>query len=173
MYYCELKTNDIANGAGVRVSLFVSGCDRHCKGCFQPETWDFEYGKPFTQDIYNLIEENVNREEIDGLTILGGEPLHPKNIEIVRTIVHLIKTFCPGKTVWIYTGYTYEELSKQIICLTLFPYIDVLVDGEFIEGKKNLMLEFRGSENQRIIDMKKTLKTGKLTLWENPQKGRM
>lgn len=173
MNYCEIKTNDIANGPGVRVSLFVSGCERHCKGCFQPETWDFKYGKVFTTDTYNLIEENLKRDEIEGLTILGGEPLHPKNIEVVRTIVHLVKTFCPEKTVWIYTGYTLEELSRQIVCITLFPYIDVLVDGEFMEEKKNLMLEFRGSENQRIIDMKKTLDNHKVTLWENPQKGRM
>lgn len=173
MNYCELKTNDIANGPGVRVSLFVSGCDRHCKGCFQPETWDFEYGKLFDNEVFREIDRQLDREEIEGLTILGGEPLHPKNIKVVTAIVSVIKTFHPNKTIWIYTGYTFEELMDRIETVEIFFHTDVIVDGAFIEEQKNLTLEFRGSENQRIIDLKKTFDNNKVTLWENPQKGRM
>ena len=173
MNYCEIKTNDIANGPGVRVSLFVSGCERHCKGCFRPETWDFNYGDSFTDRTIFSILNFLKREEIQGLTVLGGEPLHPKNIRMVDRLVWAVFWRFLKKDIWVYTGYTIEELVERNDTDNILNCVDVIVDGEFIEEKKNLLLDFRGSENQRLVDVKKTMKEGKVVLWENPQKGRV
>ena len=172
MNYCEIKENDIANGPGVRVSLFVSGCERHCTGCFQPETWDFDYGEPFTTETIQRLIKALDRKEIEGLTILGGEPLHPRNVETVSQLVGYFKMWASVKSIWIYTGYLFEELLDRTDISKVLMFTDVIVDGAFVEELKNITLEFRGSENQRIIDVKKTLASGELILWENPQKGR-
>ena len=172
MNYCEIKENDIANGPGVRVSLFVSGCERHCTGCFQPETWDFDYGEPFTTETIQRLIKALDRKEIEGLTILGGEPLHPRNVETVSQLVGYFKMWTSVKSIWIYTGYLFEELLDRTDISKVLMFTDVIVDGAFVEELKNITLEFRGSENQRIIDVKKTLASGELILWENPQKGR-
>ena len=172
MNYCNIKKNDIANGTGVRVSLFVSGCTHHCKGCFQPETWDFEYGQKFTLDTENEIIKALSPDYIDGLTILGGEPMEPQNQCVLLPFLRKIKNSYPSKTVWVYSGYTIEELisNSRARCKftdEILSLIDVLVDGEFILEKKNISLQFRGSSNQRIIDMKKTLINGDIVLYLN------
>lgn len=171
MYYGNIKKCDIADGEGVRVSLFVSGCTHRCKGCFQPETWDFEYGKFFGEDAMEEILEALKPAYIDGLTLLGGEPFEPKNQIDLYPFVKKVKQLYPQKDIWCYSGYTLEELlgdTKANIDVTpeLLKLIDVLVDGEFIEEKKNISLRFRGSENQRIIDVKKTLDVGHVVLWD-------
>ncbi len=158
MHYAAIKKTDIANGHGVRVSLFVSGCRRHCKGCFNSEAWDFEYGNRFGKSTMNEILEALDKEYIDGLSVLGGEPFEEENRETVYNIVRTVKERYPNKSIWCYSGFTFEELtetSRNILELT-----DVLVDGAFVEEKKNLRLQFRGSENQRILDVKKSLKKG-------------
>ena len=170
MYYGNIKSADIANGTGVRVTLFVSGCTHHCKNCFNPETWDFNYGQPFTADVENQILTDLNHDYIEGLTLLGGEPMHPLNQIGLLPFVKKVKEKFPNKTIWCYTGYVYDkdlipngrawcEASEELL-----KNIDVLVDGPFIENLKNLMLKFRGSSNQRIIDLKETLNTGTVTL---------
>ncbi len=171
MYYGNIKKCDIADGEGVRVSLFVSGCTHRCKGCFQPETWDFEYGKFFGEDAEEEILEALEPAYIDGLTLLGGEPFEPKNQIDLYPFVKKVKQFYPQKDIWCYSGYTLEELlgdTKANIDVTpeFLKLIDVLVDGEFVEEKKNISLRFRGSENQRIIDVKKTLDIGHVVLWD-------
>ena len=163
MNYGAIKENDIANGPGVRVSLFVSGCRNRCKGCFNPETWRFDYGQEFTLKTFFEIEDALDKKHIDGLTILGGDPFEPENIEIVTAICEAVKKLCPGKTIWIYTGYTYEYVSLKYP--EILDYIDVLVDGPFIEALKDISLEFRGSSNQRIIDVPESLKSGEVKLW--------
>lgn len=158
MNYCNIKKIDIANGIGVRVTLFVSGCRRHCKGCFQPETWDFNYGKEFTQDTEDEILKLLAPDYVDGLTVMGGEPFEPENQVTVYWFLKRVRDKYPNKTIWVYSGYTYEELTdteRLPKCENLLSLIDVLVDGPFIEEKKNLTLPFRGSENQRIIEMKR------------------
>lgn len=162
MNYGRINKTDIANGPGVRVSLFVSGCRNRCKGCFQPETWDFNYGEKFTKDMYIEIDDALSEGYIEGLSILGGDPFEPENIEVITDLCKFIKTFSPCKTIWIYTGYLYEDLKD----LEIMEYIDVLVDGPFIESKKDISLQFRGSSNQRIIDVKKTRRSGTITLWK-------
>ena len=176
MNYAEIKSVDIANGPGVRVSLFVSGCTHHCKGCFNEVTWDFNYGKPFTEDTIKYIMDLMRPSYIKGITILGGEPFEKENQKSVLSLLEEIyrdKHLC-NKSIWIFSGYTYEQLmlnkpggDKNDIDLIL-SYVDVLVDGPFIEGKKNLSLRFRGSENQRIIDIKRTNFYNKVILWEDP-----
>lgn len=162
MNYGEIKTYDIANGPGVRVSLFISGCTRYCPGCFNEEAWAFNFGKKFTDHTLNYILELSKRDYIDGLSILGGEPLHPKNIETVYEIVSVFKFVYPNKDIWLWSGYTYEELNERmennsdVITKLIFKYIDVLVDGPFEKTKKDLLLRFRGSSNQRIIDIQKS-----------------
>lgn len=175
MNYAEIKQVDIANGPGIRVSLFVSGCRHHCKGCFNEVTWDFNYGKEFTQEVINKIKDLMRPSYIKGLTILGGEPFEKEN---QKEVLHLIEEIrkdeeLHNKSIWIFSGFTYEQLmdnkpdgDKNDINLIL-SYIDILVDGPFIEEKKNLSLRFRGSENQRLIDMKKTNYYNKVVLWEN------
>lgn len=162
MNYGRLNKHDIANGTGVRVSLFVSGCRNRCRGCFQPETWDFNYGEPFTLKTFFEIEDALDQKHIDGLTILGGDPFEPENIEMVTAICKAVYRLCPGKTIWIYTGYLYENFKEHEI----MRYIDVLVDGRFIEKLKDISLKFRGSSNQRIIDVPASLKSGEVKLLE-------
>ena len=172
MNYAAIKKCDIANGTGVRTSLFVSGCRHHCKGCFQPETWDFDFGNEFTTDIEDDIIESLKPDYIEGLTLLGGEPFEPENQRVLVKFLKRVREVYPDKSIWCYSGYLFdEELLKDSnarceVTDEMLSYIDVLVDGEFVLEKKNIMLKFRGSENQRIIDVKKSIKTGEIILWE-------
>ncbi len=162
MFYGEIKERDIANGIGVRVSLFVSGCTNRCKGCFNKQTWDFNFGEEYTAETENRIIELLKPDFVTGLTLLGGEPFEPKNQEELLKLTDRVKKEMPNKTIWCYTGFTYEKLKTDgEYCRTEFTdrmlnNIDVLVDGKFVEEKKNIRLKFRGSENQRIIDLNKT-----------------
>lgn len=162
MNYGKINKTDIANGPGVRVSVFVSGCDRRCPGCFNPETWNFGYGDKYTSDTVDEILEALAPDYISGLTVLGGEPLHRVNYPEVLTLCYRVKRTYPNKTIWIYTGDTYENISN----LSIFGFIDVLVDGAFIEAKKDITLKFRGSRNQRLIDVQASRKSGRVKLWE-------
>ena len=150
MNYAEIKKVDIANGPGVRVSLFVSGCRNHCKGCFNPETWDFDYGRPFTGETEDEIIEALRPSWIQGLSILGGEPTEEENAAVLIPFLKRVRAVLPDKDIWLYSGYTYEALrDKEILTLA-----DVLVDGPFLLEQKDAGLAFRGSRNQRIIDLK-------------------
>ena len=150
MNYAEIKKVDIANGPGVRVSLFVSGCRNHCKGCFNPETWDFDYGRPFTRETEDEIIEALCPSWIQGLSILGGEPTEEENAAVLIPFLKRVRAVLPDKDIWLYSGYTYEALrDKEILTL-----VDVLVDGPFLLELKDAGLAFRGSRNQRIIDLK-------------------
>lgn len=159
MYYGTIKNYDIANGPGVRVSLFVSGCRHHCKGCFNAETWDFHYGKPFTPDTAGEIMKALTPSYISGLTVLGGEPFEPENQPEVTKLLRMAREHFPEKTIWCYTGYRYDvELAEGGSVYTevtdeMLSYIDVLVDGEFVQELKDISLQFRGSSNQRIIEL--------------------
>lgn len=171
MNYGAIKKTDVANGEGVRVSLFVSGCTHHCKNCFNPETWNFCYGKPFTQETEDEIIEALKPNYIKGLTLLGGEPMEPQNQERLLPLLKRVKKeFGDSKNVWCYTGYTLENdlLSpSRARCEhtdELLKHIDTLVDGEFVEELKDLMLKFRGSSNQRVINVPETLKENKVVL---------
>ena len=170
MHYGEIKKNDIANGEGVRVTLFVSGCTNRCKGCFQPETWDFCYGKPFTQDTENEIIKALEPSYINGLTLLGGDPFEPKNQRDLLPFVKKVRALYPKKTIWAFSGFTYEELKTDGSyprCEEtdeLLGLVDILVDGKFVEELKDISLVFRGSSNQRIIDMNKTRDSGNIVL---------
>lgn len=155
MNYATIKVVDVANGPGVRVSLFVSGCEHCCKGCFNPETWDFDYGEEYTDYTMRRILALCEPEHIKGLSILGGEPLHPRNEAAVRRLCCMFKRFYPDKTIWLYTGYLWEEIKQMY----LLRYVDVLVDGPFNASLKDLNLLFRGSSNQRIIDVQRSLAT--------------
>lgn len=171
MYYGEIKNCDIANGIGVRVSLFVSGCTNRCPHCFQPQTWDFEYGQPFTQETEELLLRLLEPAHINGLTLLGGEPFEPANQRALLPFVQRVRERFPGKTVWAFTGFTLEELQREGSyprCEAtdgLLALLDVLVDGRFEEEKKDISLRFRGSSNQRLIDMKETRKGSRIVLW--------
>lgn len=165
MNYAEIKYCDIANGVGVRTSLFVSGCTHHCKNCFNKTAWDFNYGHPFTYDVQNEIIESCKPEYISGLTLLGGEPMEPSNREALLPFVKRFKEIFPCKTIWCYSGYSYEHLKSQKV--QLLDYIDVLVDGEFVQELYDITLRFRGSSNQRIIDMSKTRENGYVVLWQD------
>jgi len=150
MNYAEIKKVDIANGPGVRVSLFVSGCRNHCKGCFNPETWDFDYGRPFTRETEDEIIEALRPSWIQGLSILGGEPTEEENAAVLIPFLKRVRAALPDKDIWLYSGYTYEALrGKEILTLA-----DVLVDGPFLLELKDAGLAFRGSRNQRIIDLR-------------------
>lgn len=171
MNYSLIRACDIANGPGVRVTLFVSGCTHHCPGCFQPETWSFDYGQPFTQEAQQKIVSLLKPDYIEGLTLLGGEPLEPQNQRVLLPFVEAIKELFPNKTIWAYTGYVLEELLSRtgmdgVITELLLSLIDILVDGPFVEEKKDLRLQFCGSSNQRLIDLKKTKAAGKIIQWE-------
>lgn len=171
MHYAAIKPCDIANGPGVRVTLFVSGCTHHCKGCFQPETWDFQYGQPFTDAVEAQILDHLAPSYIHGLTLLGGEPFEPSNREGLLPLLRRVRAQYPEKTIWAFSGYTYEallagtpgpaETIQDMLCL-----LDVLVDGPFVEAKKDLGLRFRGSSNQRLIDLNKTRAAGTIVLWD-------
>mgnify|MGYP004536813031 FL=1 len=170
MNYANIKNCDIANGPGVRVSLFVSGCTHHCPGCFNQVAWDFAYGQPFTEQTIQTILDMLRPDYIRGLTLLGGEPFEPQNQGAVVALLRRIKAEMPEKTIWAFTGYLLEKdlLSGRLgDTREYLSYLDVLVDGPFMEAKKNLNLQFRGSENQRIIDMRATLREGKTILWED------
>lgn len=151
MHYSKIKKPDIANGIGVRVSLFVSGCRNRCKGCFQPETWDFSYGSPFTEETENEIVEALRPYWIQGLSILGGEPMEPENQAALLPFLKRVREELPDKDIWLYTGYLYESIVDS----PLLQYIDVLVDGPFVEAEKDAGLAFRGSRNQRIIRLRR------------------
>ena len=162
MYYGNIKKCDIADGTGVRVSLFVSGCRHRCKGCFQPETWNFDYGREFTRETEDEILEALSNDYTDGLTLLGGEPFEPENQAVLYPFLKRVRQSLPEKSVWCYSGYTFEQLTSDShpvteVTLPMLELIDVLVDGEFIEELKNISLKFRGSSNQRILDVKKSL----------------
>ena len=177
MYYGELKKCDIANGIGVRVTLFVSGCTNRCPGCFQPQTWDFRYGKPFTNETKEEIFAELDKSYVDGLTLLGGEPFEPENQRTLLPLLREVRQKYPGKTVWCFTGF---RLDDELLCQGSHPRceatddmlacIDVLVDGRFREELKDISLQFRGSRNQRIIDMNQTRRTGVITLWDKLRK---
>ncbi len=171
MYYGNIKKDDIADGEGVRVSLFVSGCTNACKGCFQPETWDFCYGKPYTEETEQEILSAMDHPWIAGFTSLGGEPFEPSNQEVLVKLFKKIRETYPDKTIWSYSGFVYDKDlvpgGRRYTAVTdeMLSYLDVLVDGPFVLEKKNISLAFRGSENQRVIDMKKTLREGKVVLY--------
>ena len=170
MNYGEIKKCDIANGEGVRVSLFVSGCTHKCRGCFNPETWDFGFGKPFTENTEEEILLALEPYYINGLSLLGGEPFEPDNQRALLPFLRKVKERFPTKNIWCYTGYLFDkellsESRARCECTDeMLSYIDVLVDGQFIEEKKNISLAFRGSENQRIIDLPQTLSSGRIML---------
>lgn len=176
MYYGEIKPFDVADGPGVRVSLFVSGCRNHCKGCFQPQTWNFLFGNPYTVETEKRIIELLKSDYVKGLTILGGEPFEPENQREILPLLEKVRATYPKKDIWIFSGY---RLDDELMAVGVHPHtditekilslIDVLVDGRFVEEKKNLSLIFRGSENQRIIDMNKTRKEGHIVLWDERQ----
>ncbi len=175
MNYAEIKNCDIANGIGVRVSLFVSGCTHHCKGCFNEVAWDFDYGTPFTQETIDKILDMMRPGYIRGLTLLGGEPFEPQNQGPIVELLRQIKEKMPEKSIWAFSGYLFDRdiLSGRLgdwkVTQEYLSYLDVLVDGPFVEAKKNLSLRFRGSENQRIIDVPASLAQGKIVLWRDWQ----
>ena len=172
MNYCEIKTHDIANGVGVRVSLFVAGCSHHCPGCFNPDTWDFNAGKQFDKRVIDKIIQALEPYYINGLTLLGGEPFEPQNQGAVVELLRRIKRELPEKSIWAFSGYLYDKdiLSGRLgDCSEYLSYLDVLVDGPFVEAKKNLSLRFRGSENQRLIDVPASLASGEIVLWDDWQ----
>ena len=176
MYYSVIKNCDIANGPGVRVVLFVSGCRHHCPGCFQPQTWDFSYGQPFTQDTVDELLRLLQPDYIAGLTLLGGEPMEPENQPALLDLVRQVKAAYPEKNIWCFSGYLYDDLAAGkigdgAITRALLGLVDVLVDGEFILAKKKLQLRFRGSENQRLIDLRKTEQAGQVVLWTDEKEG--
>ena len=167
MKYSEIKYFDIANGTGVRTTLFVSGCRNHCEGCFQPDTWNFQNGKSFTREIEDEIISSMNSEFVSGLTLLGGDPFEEENQEGLIGFMRRFKTECPGKDVWAFTGYLLEDLLEggrkhTDVTDELLSYVDILVDGPFVLSKKNITLTFRGSENQRLIDMNAFRQTGEI-----------
>ena len=172
MYYGQIKNCDIANGEGVRVTLFVSGCTNHCEGCFQPETWDFCYGKPFTEETEDEILTMLAPSYISGLTLLGGEPFEPENQRVLLPFVERVRKSYPEKTIWAFSGFTIEQLWQEgshprcEVTDKLLSLLDVLVDGRFVLAKKNISLRFRGSENQRLLDIPNTLQEKKPVLWD-------
>ncbi len=176
MYYSVIKNCDIANGPGVRVVLFVSGCRHHCPGCFQPQTWDFSYGQPFTQDTVDELLRLLQPDYIAGLTLLGGEPMEPENQPALLDLVRQVKQAYPEKNIWCFSGYLYDDLAAGkigdgAVTRALLGLVDVLVDGEFILARKKLQLRFRGSENQRLIDLRKTEQAGQVVLWTDEKEG--
>ena len=178
MYYGEIKNFDIANGEGVRVSLFVSGCTHHCKNCFNPETWNFDYGQPFTEETEELILKELAPDYINGLSLLGGEPFEPSNQAVLLPFLRRVKELFPNKTIWCYSGYLFDKelLSESRARCEhtdeMLSLIDVLVDGEFMQELYSITLQFRGSSNQRIIDVKKSLQSGKVVEYV-PASGKM
>ena len=170
MNYSAIKTHDVANGIGVRVSLFVSGCTHHCKDCFNAETWDFDFGDAFTDTQTEQILEAMKPDYIKGFSLLGGEPFEPQNQRVLVPLLKKIKETFPEKTIWCYSGYLLdtellsESRARCEVTDEMLVNIDILVDGEFVAEKKDLNLRFRGSSNQRIIDVPASLKTGAIVL---------
>ena len=177
MHYGELKKCDIANGIGVRVTLFVSGCTNHCPDCFQPQTWDFDYGKPFTDETKAVIFAELDKPFVNGLTVLGGEPFEPRNQRELLPLLREVREKYPDKTIWCFTGF---RLDDELLRDGSYPRceatdgmlacINVLVDGRFVKELKDISLQFRGSRNQRVIDMDRTRETGQVTIWEKLRK---
>ncbi len=172
MNYAAIKKFDIANGVGVRVSLFVSGCRHHCKGCFNPEQWDFTYGTPFTEDTIEEIIKAMDHDYITGLSLLGGEPMEPEHQEGLLALCRAVRKRLPGKTIWCYSGFSFEKdllpgkIGNAEILRALLSELDVLVDGKFVDELKNPALLFRGSSNQNIIDVKRSLAENRMVLLE-------
>ena len=175
MNYATIKNCDIANGPGVRVSLFVSGCTHRCPGCFNEVAWDFDYGEPFTQETIDTILEMLKPGHIKGLTLLGGEPFDPRNQGAIVELLRQVKAKYPDKSIWAFSGYLFDKdilagkLGDWEITREYLSYLDVLVDGPFVMAKKNLSLRFRGSENQRLIDVPASLASGTVVAWEDWQ----
>ena len=175
MNYATIKPWDIANGPGVRVSLFVSGCTHHCKDCFNPEAWDFDYGEPFTEAVMDHILDLLRPDYIRGITYLGGEPFDPHNQPGLLALTQKIRAAYPEKSIWSFSGYLFDRdiLARKLgpweTTRELLSYLDVLVDGPFVASLKNLNLRFRGSSNQRLIDVPASLKTGAVVLWDERQ----
>jgi len=173
MYYGEIKDCDIANGEGVRVTLFVSGCTNGCKGCFQPQTWAFDYGQPFTEETEAKLLQMLAPDYINGLTLLGGDPFEPENQRALLPFLRRMREKLPRKTVWAFTGFVYEALRTDgshprcEVTDELLSLVDVLVDGPFVEALHDISLRFRGSSNQRLIDMNETRKQGEIVLWSD------
>ena len=178
MNYSLIREMDISNGPGVRVSLFCSGCEFHCKNCFNKETWDFSFGKPFTKEVEDSIIEMLSPDYIVGLSLLGGEPFEPQNQRALLPFLRRVKEKFPDKSIWCYTGYLFDdellsESRARCECTDeMLSLIDVLVDGEFVQELYNITLAFRGSENQRIIDVQKSLETGSVCDY-TPMNGRI
>lgn len=172
MYYSKIQNCDIANGDGIRVTLFVSGCTNHCRNCFQPETWDFRFGQPFTAQTEQTIIEMLSAPYISGLTVLGGEPFEPKNQEALVLFLKCIRSEYPSKTIWCFSGFTYEQMKTEgqhCRCVhtdEMLSLIDVLVDGRYVDELRDISLRFRGSSNQRLIDLRKTEQAGKIVLYD-------
>ena len=170
MHYGNIKKLDIADGDGVRVTLFVSGCRNRCEHCFQPETWSFDYGKPFTEETVQELLEALQPSYVDGLTLLGGEPFEPENQRELVKLLRRVREAFPKKNVWSYSGYTLEQICgdghpHSEVTEEMLSMIDVLVDGRFVEALKDVSLKFRGSSNQRIIDLKQTKVENKIVLY--------
>ena len=178
MNYAQIKNNDIANGPGIRVSLFVSGCTHRCPGCFNEEAWDFSYGKPFTQETVDMILGMLAPDRVRGLTLLGGEPFEPQNQGPVLELLRQIKSRYPDKSIWAFSGYLFDRdilsgrLGDREVTMEYLSYLDVLVDGPFVMAKKDLNLRFRGSSNQRLIDVPASLREGTVVLWKDWQEER-
>lgn len=171
MYYGNIKEYDVANGEGIRVTLFVSGCTNHCEGCFQPATWDFHFGREYTPETEEWILTALDKPYVDGLTLLGGEPFEIENQRVLAGLCRRVKERFPEKTIWAFTGFLYDrDLApggRRYTDVTegFLSYLDVLVDGPFVLELRNLALSFRGSENQRVIDLKKSRESGKVVLY--------
>jgi anaerobic ribonucleoside-triphosphate reductase activating protein len=162
MRYNKIRKMDVSNGPGIRVSIFLQGCEFHCKNCFNPETWSFKSGKEFTNETINKILELSDKETVSGLSILGGEPMHPKNIEGTIELAKKFKEKFPKKTIWVWSGFLYDDILKRNP--EIFDYIDVMVDGQYVDELHDPTLRWKGSSNQRVIDIKKTQKSGKIVL---------
>lgn len=175
MHYATIKNCDIANGPGVRISLFVSGCTHKCKGCFNEVAWDFEYGQPFTQETVDYILSLLAPSYVKGLTLLGGEPFEPQNQPALVDLLRQVKAKYPEKSIWAFSGYLFDrdmlsgKLGDPEILKEFLSYLDVLVDGPFVQSKKDLTLRFRGSSNQRLIDVPASLSAGTVVLWQDWQ----
>ena len=176
MNYGQIKKCDIANGVGVRVTLFVSGCTNHCFNCFQPETWDFDYGKPFTAETEAEIFAELDKPFVAGLTLLGGDPFEPCNQRALVPFLRRVRARYPDKTIWAYSGFTLDrELTvdgshpRCEVTDEMLSMLDVLVDGRYVDALRNISLRFRGSSNQRIIDLNLTRRTGQIVLWEGSE----
>ncbi|MDE7087758.1 MAG: anaerobic ribonucleoside-triphosphate reductase activating protein [Clostridia bacterium] len=173
MNYATIKYNDISNGPGVRVSLYVSGCRNHCKNCFNPETWDFNYGEPFTKEVEDKIIEAMKPAHIKGFTLLGGDPFEPENSAALAPFMKRLRKIYPEKSFWCFTGYDFErdlltgKLGNSDAVMDILKTLDVLVDGKFVESLKDLNLRFKGSSNQRTILVQKSLETDEVVLWDN------